>query len=362
VRRTAPLIVGGGPAGAAAAIALAAGGVRPLLLERTVETGDALCGGFLSWRSLAALERLGIPADALNRDRIGEVHLFAGEYRSSASLPQPGLTVSRHTLDTLLLSRASAVAAVERGVAVRAIEHGAPRLADGTTLAADALFLATGKHDLRGVARPQTARGVDPTLGLRVRLPPSAALARLVGQRIELHLFRRGYAGIARQEDGAVNLCMAVHRSRLDEAGSPAALLATLGREEPILGERLAFMTSEPIQAVANVPYGWRARNSDPGLFRLGDQAAVIPSLAGEGMGIALASGVSAAHAFLRGGSDAATGWQARFAATASRPLAIAGLLRRLAEGPAAPWMVRAAFPGLIQLVADATRIEHIDA
>ncbi len=60
-----PLIVGGGPAGTAAAIALALGGERPLLLERQREVGDALCGGFLSWRTLEALARLGVESDAL---------------------------------------------------------------------------------------------------------------------------------------------------------------------------------------------------------------------------------------------------------------------------------------------------------
>ncbi len=359
MRRTPALIVGGGPAGAAAAIALAAGGVRPLLVERTRETGDALCGGFLSWRSIAALTRLGIDADALQRERIGEVRLFAGDAYAAAPLPHPAMSVSRRTLDTALLARAAQVAAVERGVAVRAVEDGAVRLGDGTTLVPDALFLATGKHELRGLARPAVARGADPTLGLRVRLSPSPHLDRLVGQSIELHLFDRGYAGIARQEDGAVNLCMAVHRSRLDAAGSPAELLAALARESPRLGERLAFMTSEPVDAVANVPYGWRAHYGEAGLFRLGDQAAVIPSLAGEGMGIALASGVSAALAHHRHGPDAPVRWQPGFAADVRRPMAIAGLLRRLVEGRAAPWLVRASPPALIGVIARGTRITH---
>ncbi|PAV67634.1 hypothetical protein WR25_10284 [Diploscapter pachys] len=102
---------------------------------------------------------------------------------------------------------------------------------------------------------------------------------------------------------------MAVHRSRLHEAGSLPALLDALGAAHPRLGERLAYRASDaPIDAIANVPYGWRERGGAAGLFRLGDQAGVIPSLAGEGMGIALASGISAADACLR---DARRGWRA---------------------------------------------------
>ena len=357
MRRHAALIVGGGPAGAAAAIALARGGTPALVLERTHETGDALCGGFLSWRTLETLATLGVEADDLNRDRVTRVRLFAGGRMAEAPLPRPAVCVSRHRLDTLLLDR---VDAVERGVGARAVEDDGIRLHDGTTVAADALFLATGKHDLRGLARPEAARGRDPTLGLRVRLAAAPELDALVGDTIELHLFDRGYAGIARQEDGSVNLCMAVHRSRLTEAGSPLALLAALGDENPHLGDRIAHMAAgAAIDAVANVPYGWRQRSGTAGLFRLGDQAGVIPSLAGEGMGIAIASGIAAANAYTRGGPDAAQHWQPAFARAVHRPIGVAGLIRGIGEGPLAPLLVAAARPALIQIVARLTRIGH---
>jgi flavin-dependent dehydrogenase len=352
----APLILGGGPAGAAAAIVLARGGVRATVLERTRETGDALCGGFLSWRTLDALARLGIDADALNPRRVATLRLFAGGRRREVALPRAAVGVSRRRLDTLLLAAATrAGAAVERGVAVRAVEEGVVRLADSATLAAEALLLATGKHDLRGLARP-APREPDPALGLRVRLGPAAAVDVLVGDAIELHLFDGGYAGLVMQEDGTANLCLAVRRSRLNGGGTDA-LLDRLGREHAALGERLAWRCGGA-DAVANVPYGWRATHGCDGLFRLGDQAAVIPSLAGEGMGIAIASGTSAARALLAG-RGAAT-WQRGFGRAARRPLALAGAARALAERPA---LAAAALPmapaTLIRLIAGGTRIGH---
>jgi flavin-dependent dehydrogenase len=350
------LIVGGGPAGSAAAITLARGGTRTLLLERTRDTGDAICGGFLSWRSLETLDRLGVEADALNRERVTRARLFAGDALLEAALPRPAVGVSRRRMDTLLLARAAEVADIERGVSVRAVEGDTLRLADGATMTADTLFLATGKHDLRGLPRPAVAG--DPTIGLRIRLGAAPALDRLVNDAIELHLFPRGYAGLVRQEDGSANLCLAVRRSRLAEAGDPRALLQQLGREHPRLGERLAFADwSVPVDAIANVPYGWRQRHGAAGLFRLGDQAGVIPSLAGEGMGIALASGVSAAAAYAEGGPAAAIPWQPRFARATARPIGLATLIRDLAEGRAAPAAVRLAPAALIGLVARATRI-----
>ena len=353
------LIIGGGPAGAAAAIGLARAGLPHLLVERGRETGDALCGGFLSWRTLDRLAALGVEPDGLNRDRLTTVRLFAGTRTATAALPRPALAVSRHRLDTLLIARAVEVgASVERGVTVRAIEGLEARTADGATLAAETLFLASGKHDVRGLARPAAARGSDPTLGLRLRLPASPALTRLLAGAIELHLFDRGYAGLNLQEDGSANLCMAVHRSRLTEAGDPAALIAALGRELPALGERFAHADlSAPVDAIANVPYGWRATSAPAGVVRLGDQAGVIPSLAGEGMGIALASGAAAVAAYAGGGPAAMAGWQPRFARRLARPMAVAGLVRRVVESPLAAPALLAARPALIEVIARLTRV-----
>jgi flavin-dependent dehydrogenase len=359
VRRTPALIVGGGPAGAAAAIGLARAGRPHLLLERSRETGDALCGGFLSWRTLETLAGLGIDPDALNPARLTQVRVFAGTRQAQAALPRPAIGVSRRHLDTLLLAQAVRCgAAVERGVTVREIDGCTVRTADGKTLATEALFLASGKQDVRGLARPEAARGVDPTLGIRVRIAPSPALARALAGQIDLHLFDRGYAGLALQEDGSANLCLAVHRSRLQAAGTPRQLLDALGQELPSLGEWVARIDADAtIDAIANVPYGWRVRSGEAGLFRLGDQAGVIPSLAGEGMGIALASGVSAARAYIRHGPGGAAGWQRDFARRLARPVGVAGLVRRMAEDARAAWLLPFARPALIRLLADATRV-----
>ena len=357
MRRTPALIVGGGPAGAAAAIVLARAGLPHLLVERSREAGDALCGGFLSWRSLDRLAALGIDADDLNRERLTEVRLFAGTRQAIASLPRPALAVSRRRLDTLLLAQAEASgAAIERGVSVREIEGTTARTADGATLETDTLFLASGKHDIRGLARPAEARGADPTLGLRVRLPPSPGLIRLVGGAIELHLFPGGYAGLALQEDGSGNLCMAVHRSRMTQAGNPVALIRRLGDKHPALADRLACLEpAAPIDAVANVPYGWRAHHAPPGVVRLGDQAAVIPSLAGEGMGIALASATSATAAYVRDGDGVP--WQQHFARRVARPMAVSGLVRRVVESRLAAPALALARPELIEVIARLTRV-----
>ncbi len=357
---SAPLIVGGGPAGAAAAIGLARAGLPPLLIERDAETRDALCGGFLSWATIRRLSGLGVDPLALGAHPVDRVVLFSGARSASARLPAPAAALSRRALDTALIEQAQAAgAAIQRGVGAKALENGRLRLDDGGEVSTDRLVLATGKHELRGAARPRASG--DVAVGLRWRLAPSPALHRLAAGRIELHLFRGGYAGLVLQEDGGANLCLAVRRSRFAEAGSrPEALLEAILREAPALAARFdaAAGIGAP-QAVANVPYGWRARDGEPGLYRIGDQAGVIPSLAGEGIAIAIASGLAAADAIATG--QPSTRFQPALADRLRRPIAIAAGLWHLAEQPAGAGLLIAGTrlaPGLAGLAARFTRLD----
>ncbi|WP_230771184.1 NAD(P)/FAD-dependent oxidoreductase [Sphingomonas sp. Leaf4] len=357
MRRTPALIAGGGPAGAVTAALLARGGMRPLVIERAREVQDALCGGFLSWRTLQSLESVGVEAATLGGHVVRRITIHAAGRLAGASLPAPAIGLSRRRLDSLLLAHAEALgAAVERGVAIRSADQRVLHTADGAAVAGDNLFLATGKHDLRGLARP-APRDADPAMGVRVRLAASPALARMIGDAIELHPFAGGYAGIVLQEDGSANVCMAVRRSRLQAAGSLPALLDVLAAEAPALGERLAHRgAGQPVDAVANVPYGWRTARTMSGVYRLGDQAGVIPSLAGEGMGIAIRSGIRAAQVALGGGT--AEVYQRDLARALRRPLGVAGMLRHVAERRGSALLLGGVFPGLVHRLAGWTRID----
>jgi menaquinone-9 beta-reductase len=357
MRRKSPLIAGGGPAGSAAAIMLARAGARPMIIERQSETGDALCGGFLSWRTLGTLDKLGI---SLSGHPVTRLCITSGATMADAPLPGGAIGISRRVMDTALLAAASAAgSAVERGITIREADALRLRLNDGALLEAESLFLATGKYDLRGLARPGHI-GPESTLGLRLRLAPHAGLTRLVAGKIELHLFRGGYAGLVLQEDGSANLCMAVRKARLRECGRPEALLKAIGDENPHLGHRISFAATGGIDAIASVPYGWRARDTSHGIFRLGDQAAVIPSLAGEGNGIALASGIAAANAWLLGGAAAAHGFQQDLARRTALPIGAANLLWHAAERPLTARLAILIFRGLPSVAGHLAHLTRI--
>ncbi|MFL6857781.1 MAG: NAD(P)/FAD-dependent oxidoreductase [Allosphingosinicella sp.] len=357
--RSPALIAGGGPAGAAAAILLARGGAPPRLIERSEGPHDKVCGGFLGWDCLAALEALGVAPARLGARPIARLRLKSAADEAAAALPYPAAGLSRRVLDEALLAAArEAGALVERGVAIRSadLERRALRLESGDEAAGDALLLATGKHELRGAARPRDTSN-DP-VGLRTSLRPSPALERALDGVIELHLFDGGYAGLLLQEDGTANLCLSVARARVKAAGGIAGLIEALRAELPRFDERLRAGEAGEWSAIAGVPYGWRAEPDGSGVYRLGDQGAVIASLAGDGIAIALASGREAARAVLAGEDSAV--YQARLARRASRPLKVAEALRWAAERPAprsALMRLVRAVPAAPGLAARLTRI-----
>jgi flavin-dependent dehydrogenase len=359
VRRTPALIVGGGPAGSAAAIALAGAGVESELVERTQGPHDTVCGGFLGWDSLAALERLGLDPAELGARPIQRLRLISAERSVEVDLPQAAAGLSRRTLDEALLEAAQrAGAVVTRGRTVRAADlaERRVRLDDEDWLAGEALVLATGKHELRGGARP-----VDIStrpLGLRVSLQPSQGLRNSLDGVIELHLYDGGYAGLLLQDDGTANLCLSASRDRLKEAGGVERLVEQLAGELPAFGERLGQGEAGSWSAVSGVPYGWRADGTVEGVYRVGDQAAVIASLAGDGIAIALESGLAAARAIVGGVS--AADYQRDWSRRARRPVGLAEILRRCAENPAARQAMMGLlgwFPSLAPLAAKLTRI-----
>lgn len=361
--RPAALIVGGGPAGAAVAVALAAAGRSVILLEREAGPHDKVCGAFLSQEATLYLDALGIDLPALGAQPIDRVRLAVGNRVTVMTLPFSALSLSRRALDAALLRRAASMGAeIRMGAKVQtlAFQDGAwcARLQDGEAVMADDAFLATGKHDLRGWGRPERAQTDFIGFKLHWRLTPPE-LADL-DRHVELMLFRGGYAGLERVEEDRVNLCLVVRRSRFAELGQQwEALLAAIRTSCPLLDRRLdgARPCSDRPLAVSRIPYGYVRRKSD-GPWHLGDQAAVIPSFSGDGMSIALHSARLAASSFLKGAR--ASDYQLRLARDVALPLRFASLISAASlhpVGQALTGRAMALAPRGIAGIAAATRV-----
>lgn len=294
-------VVGGGLAGAAAAAHLARAGRRVVLLERERRAHDKVCGEFLSGDAAAELAELEARPDRLGAAPVERVRIASGRVVAETPLPFAAWGLSRRLLDQRLLRHAAACGAVvRRGQAVRRLEpDGAGvrlRCGDGPTVAAVAI-LATGKHDLHGWGRPGSSR----LIGLKLHLRLDERQRQGLAGAVELALFDRGYAGLQLVEDGVANLCLVVSADRFAALGRDwRRLVAAV----PALAGRLAgsaALHARPL-AVAGMPYGHLATaDGDASVYRVGDQAAVIPSFTGDGMAIALHSARRAAEAVLAG-------------------------------------------------------------
>lgn len=369
MHRAPPLIIGGGPAGAAAAIVLARSGRDVTLIERNAEPVDKVCGDFISAEAVSALTELGV--DLACAASVRFVRLVHANRVATARLPFTALGLSRRTLDEALLRQAHICGAtLVRGFAVREIASRGEGLyvnCDGIgPIDADTVFLATGKHDVRGLRRAAHSSGL---VGLKIYLTLDPDQARELRGHVELVLFNGGYAGLQLVEAERAVLCLLVPASRLRSVGGRwDGLFDWLLGQCPHLVARLRNahkLRARPL-AVAGLPYGYLhepRRGEHPRLFRLGDQSAVIPSLTGDGVALALNSGMAAARSWLQGST--ASRHHRQHATLLRGQMMIATLFHGLCLNAATQAGVLAVcrtFPALLGLAATWTRTGTITA
>jgi flavin-dependent dehydrogenase len=351
------LIAGGGVAGGAVACLL---GPEALLIERERLAHDKICGEFISHEAQAYLARLGIDPLALGAARIDAVRLVHGDRIARATLPFHGLGLSRRALDAAMLAHAElAGATLLRGHAVRSAVPGGLEVEGHGRLSAPAVFLATGKHDLRGLRRQPTG-APDDLVGLKMYFMLDAAQRVELAGHVEVLLFRSGYAGLQLVEGTIANLCLLISRAQFKAAGAWRGVRQYLEQACPHLARRLKGATevlSRPL-SISRVPYGYVHAPGPadwPGLFRLGDQMGVIPSFCGDGVSIALHSAFAATAAHR--GEDAAS-YHQRMRRDLKGQIGRAGWLYR--AGRAQPGLAVAAaraWPGALRWIAQLTRV-----
>ncbi|HEY2343640.1 MAG TPA: FAD-dependent oxidoreductase [Chthoniobacteraceae bacterium] len=364
------IVIGGGLAGSAAGVFLARAGKRVTLFEKEAFAHHKVCGEFLSVEAQTYLTSLGLDLGGLGAATITRLRLVRGRRMVETALPFKAASLSRHRLDEalLLLAERSGVE-VKRGLRierlVRKDAHWQAVHANGDE-SAPTVFLATGKHDLSNLPRRHGIQ--NGYLGLKQHFRLAPAQQSALAGHTEMFLFEGGYAGLQPIEDGLANLCLIVTKQRFAQVGKGwNSLLDDLTSTTPLLLERLQNAVpcwDQPL-AIFKIPYGfvYPAAAAPPSSFyRLGDQMAVIPSFAGDGMAIALYTASLAASSYSYGSP-------ADYHATAARVLSpqirYATLLSHLSTHPLCGRILLPLFaitPPFLRRIISRTRIRNFDA
>lgn len=298
------VVAGGGLAGAAFGIEIVRGGWRAILVEKTSGPHHKVCGEFLSGDAQVLLRYLGVDCVGLGSQTITKLMLADRSLRATAALPFVATGLSRFRLDEALLSRAQQIGVdVHRATTVNSIAAATQGIRFNTSrcsIVADVGVLASGKHNIRGLARPG-----GPMVGFKMHLQPTAIAAGLLASAVQLFAFPGGYGGFCIVENDVMSVAWNMRTDVLRRTGS------TWEAQKNYLAhhsERFADLTDgaqpvwEKLLAVFGQPFGFL--RSDPlpaALYPVGDQLAVVPSFTGDGTALALASGIAAARAALNG-------------------------------------------------------------
>jgi len=359
----APLVLGGGLAGSMVALRLASAGRAVTLIERERCAHHKVCGEFLSREAIDYLEAAGLDLPSLGAQPIRIVRLTYKKQCFESALPFTALSLSRMVIDEALLTRAGhAGCRVHRGAFVESLIRSSGEwnaiLRGGAVWAAGTVFLANGKHDVRGFERAAGLQG--DLVGFKLHLRLSPAQTQILREAMELYLFPGGYGGISLVENDVANMCLVVRRARLRRLGGWSELLASIGRENPHMAERLGGASplwDRPL-AVSSIPYGYLGGRRPDGLWCVGDQAACIPSFTGDGMSIALHSATLAAQMFLGGKTSEA--YHQDLQAHLSRGMTLATNLSRFLVTPLGRAMAPiglSIYPEALAWIARSTRI-----
>ncbi len=351
------IVIGGGPAGSAAAITAARHGASVLLLEAGRYPRHKVCGEFVSPEALGLLTSLlGDEGSALlgGAPRMKSARLLIDSHGFTAAIRPPAASITRYELDAALWKAAlqcGVDCCQQVGAEAVARTHDAFQVRTSVdTWCARAVIDASGRWSK--FSRSHTCQPAHGRKWLGLKAHYAAGEAH---DSTDLYFFDGGYCGVQPAGDGLINVCAMVRAdvaSSLQEVFAQHRQLASASGTwrpvyEPLATSPLRFGPPRPLRE---------------GVLCAGDAAAFIDPFLGDGIALALRSGCAAAVACCRTGFNAAAAsreysahYERRFLPT----FRAAACLRRLLSLPPrlrAPFLPLLRVPRLADWLVKTTR------
>lgn len=310
------VIVGAGPAGAAAAIAGVQAGLSVILVDKATFPRDKVCGDGLTTGALRILERLGVQPETIGSwTGVNDIHV-SGPNRHAVTFPLPrdrgayAVVARRADLDAAVLDRARDVGAqVLEGAEVVAAVDGP----DAVTLTLDDDRLLTARYVIAADGmwsplRKMLGTAVPGYLGdwhaFRQYFSNTGPAARDLWVWFEPDLLP-GYAWSFPLPDGRANVGFGIQRGAKITTKQMKALWPELLARPHIA----AVLGPDAVPEARHQAWPIPARVDGVPLTAgrvlwVGDAAAATDPMTGEGIGQALQTGLLAVDALVAGGDD----------------------------------------------------------